>query len=673
MSDANSISKLASTYTGSTHDRADQHFTCQESQEWFIEPNNLVQRWKNLGTQPTLFTLAETHFGCGSNFLHSADIWQDCAPTAARLHYIAAHPEPLTRIELRLAIARQVALSGESIALSGELLANYPATVKGVHTLLLMAGKVKLTLLFGDPGELFEQLAFNTPPGHKPERMPSVNAWFMPFAGLHDGGLSSAAAALSKNASSFAALSPRIETAQQLALCGFSVNRECRDEKSGNFLLTGEYHARSEPQQIESEVSALYWHIDKRSHETVPLRKATILGAGIAGCTVAWALAQRGYQVTVVDRHAAPGSEGSGNTQAIVYPKLSLREEPLPRINLAAMLFASRYYKRFWRAGLGAQCGVLVLPTSAKIAAYQRDIGSRLTPGENWLRFVQGHQLAAVSGVQLAAECGLFFPQLGWLPPVDICQKLLQHPGIQLVQGEVERLDRCNKQNRWSLIDTNQNSVSDAPIVVLASAFGCRQFEQTKFLPVAKVRGQISHLPVNVDSQKMRTVICARGYLTPPNEGLHSCGATYNPDLDCGRIRQRDHRANISQLHDSDVKLGNLFTNTALDDVCGRANFRCTTQDYLPIVGSVPDVYRMTDDFADLRRDARSRLTAMGSYLPNLYVHCGLGSRGLGYAPLTAELLACAITDELPPLERSLRLAMHPARFLIRDLKKHRR
>jgi tRNA 5-methylaminomethyl-2-thiouridine biosynthesis bifunctional protein len=53
-------------------------------------------------------------------------------------------------------------------------------------------------------------------------------------------------------------------------------------------------------------------------------------------------------------------------------------------------------------------------------------------------------------------------------------------------------------------------------------------------------------------------------------------------------------------------------------------------------------------------------------------VHCGMGSRGLCYAPLTAELLASEIAGEMPPLERDLRLAMHPARFLIRDLKKNR-
>ena len=124
---------------------------------------------------------------------------------------------------------------------------------------------------------------------------------------------------------------------------------------------------------------------------------------------------------------------------------------------------------------------------------------------------------------------------------------------------------------------------------------------------------------------------------------------------------------------DTDAQLGKLFAASEIAELDGRANFRCTTKDYLPIVGGVPDVEPMSRDFAALRHDARSSISAAGSYLPNLYIHCGLGSRGLGYAPLAAELLACEIANELPPLERTLRLAMHPARFLIRDLKRRQR
>jgi tRNA 5-methylaminomethyl-2-thiouridine biosynthesis bifunctional protein len=80
----------------------------------------------------------------------------------------------------------------------------------------------------------------------------------------------------------------------------------------------------------------------------------------------------------------------------------------------------------------------------------------------------------------------------------------------------------------------------------------------------------------------------------------------------------------------------------------------------------------MLEDYAKLRRDAKTPVTTPGAYLPNLYVNCGMGSRGLSYAPLTAELLAAEIAGDTPALSKELCQAMYPVRFLIRDLKRNR-
>ena len=103
------------------------------------------------------------------------------------------------------------------------------------------------------------------------------------------------------------------------------------------------------------------WHLNKNPSTRIS-NQVTVLGAGIAGCTTAVALTKRGFDVRVIDRHPSAGCEGSGNSQAIVYPKLSSRDDVLPRINLASMKFASEYYRPFWQQGIGQQCGVIVLP-----------------------------------------------------------------------------------------------------------------------------------------------------------------------------------------------------------------------------------------------------------------------------------------------------------------------
>jgi tRNA 5-methylaminomethyl-2-thiouridine biosynthesis bifunctional protein len=72
------------------------------------------------------------------------------------------------------------------------------------------------------------------------------------------------------------------------------------------------------------------WHLDK-SAVSQRSKEITVLGAGIAGCTAAVALAKRGFKVRVIDRYELAGCGGSGNNQAIIYPKLSPRDEALPQ------------------------------------------------------------------------------------------------------------------------------------------------------------------------------------------------------------------------------------------------------------------------------------------------------------------------------------------------------
>ena len=407
-------------------------------------------------------------------------------------------------------------------------------------------------------------------------------------------------------------------------------------------------------------------------------KTVTVIGAGISGCTVAAALKKRGFQVTVIDRHGHAGAEASGNPEGIVYPKLSPRDDLLPRVNLAAIQFASDYYQPFWDSGLGRQCGVLVVPENDKARKDFKLISQRYADQTQMVETIAHKQLEELSGVPLQAESALYFPKLGWLPPQLICEQLLALNDIPLVQADIQSLEYNEQQQGWELRDTNQQLVLEghSESLIIASAFDCKQFSQTAYLPLRKIRGQITQLPCTPESSKMKMVICGECYITPAEEGLHGCGATYNKDLFTTELRDIDHQTNLAQIAATDAGLAAVLGNPTNESLTGRANFRCTTSDYLPIAGPVPDRAAMLEDYAKLRRDAKTRMTTLGAYLPNLYVNCGMGSRGLSYAPLTAELLAAEIAGETPELDeklpKELRQAMHPARFLIRDLKRNR-
>lgn len=416
------------------------------------------------------------------------------------------------------------------------------------------------------------------------------------------------------------------------------------------------------------------WHLNKSAIRRLS-KEVTVLGAGIAGCTAAVALARRGFQVKVIDRHPFAGCGGSGNNQAILYPKLSSRDGALPQINLAAIIFASQYYQPFWQQGLGEQCGVLVLPENPKVAADFRLIAERFDSQPDLVQLCNNSRLSALAGIDLQAELGLHFPNLGWLQPQAICRQLLAQHQIPLIGADIEKISHAEGQ--WHLTCSSEeqslpNKRLSCESLIIANAYDCLALEQTSFLPVTQLRGQITDIPGNQQIGALKTVICGEGYITPQHQGSHSCGATYNKGLFTTQVRETDHQTNLQQMAATDQGLAQAIGPQNTSSLTGRAHYRCTTRDYLPIVGPVPNVPQLLEDYAPLRTDARADIASLGSYLPNLFIHCGMGSRGMGYAPLTAEILAGEIAGEESVLAPELRLAMHPARFLIQDLKKKR-
>ena len=97
----------------------------------------------------------------------------------------------------------------------------------------------------------------------------------------------------------------------------------------------------------------------------------------------------------------------------------------------------------------------------------------------------------------------------------------------------------------------------------------------------------------------------------------------------------------------------------AVDLVDGPAGERLAARDHLPLAGPVPDA----DAIGTLaRRDDRAELPV----LPGLWIATAFGGRGLLWSVLAAETIAARLDGEPAPLERALRTAIAPDRFLRR-------
>ncbi|MBM3350420.1 MAG: tRNA (5-methylaminomethyl-2-thiouridine)(34)-methyltransferase MnmD [Betaproteobacteria bacterium] len=121
-----------------------------ETEYVFLQGNDLRQRWQ----QPDLqsFTIIETGFGTGLNFLCTLKLWLATAPPQAILHFISTEKHPLTLHDISCALTLWPELSNYNT----ELLAQYSCLLDG-KCIALYNHRVRLSLLIGDATEQLTQ------------------------------------------------------------------------------------------------------------------------------------------------------------------------------------------------------------------------------------------------------------------------------------------------------------------------------------------------------------------------------------------------------------------------------------------------------------------------------------------------------------------------------------
>lgn len=656
----------------------------EESRYVFLDHNALTQRWSQLAPAGGRFTIVETGFGTGLNFLLAWQLWQQLAPPTWTLHYLSVEKHPLQAADLaRCHQHWPPALHTLSLILQH----NYPPLVPGHHRRMLNNSQVCLDLCFGDVGEILPQLA-------EAGGLPAVDAWFLDgFApasnpGMWTPALFDSMAQLSASGASFATFTAAGAVKRGLRDAGFEVDKVkgygrkremlCGRRPSGATPATPPHAASADPQRTSpsllatntpprrARVQTLPWH---QPAAVYPLRHVAVIGAGLAGCSTAAALARRGLTVTVIEREAKPASGASGNPQGILYTKLSPQPGPLNQFTLSSFLYACQHYNALLEQGLieGELCGVLQTANTRREREHWQCLQAQLG-GQHWLRFVDAADTARHCGVALDRP-GIFYPQAGWLVPGSVCRAALAHPAIQVITHR-EAIDLAwrGDEHPWQVVGDGGATLCRADAVVIANSHDASQLTHARDLPLRRIRGQLTYLPDTALRHPPRAVICHEGYLAPPVAGQVCLGASFDLHADTLAIRDDDHQHNLQQLREL---APDLLGDTEI--IGGRAAWRCASPDYLPIVGALPDVAAFEADYADLRKDAKKSIDRPGRYHPNLYVNVAHGSRGLTSTPLCAELLASYLCQELRPLPAPLCEHLSPARFVIRDLMRNRR
>ena len=184
-----------------------------ETEYVFIQGNELLTRWQ--APENKRFTIIETGFGTGLNFLCACKNWLENAPENAVLHFISVEKYPLSTVDMYKAMQHWPELK----SIADALLAQYE-TLLNTGLAALFTHRIQLQVMFGDATDCLKQL------NNK------ADAWFLDgFAPAKNPDMWQAAlfeqmARLSHSQTSFATFTSAGAVRRGLAAAGFVVNKK---------------------------------------------------------------------------------------------------------------------------------------------------------------------------------------------------------------------------------------------------------------------------------------------------------------------------------------------------------------------------------------------------------------------------------------------------------------
>lgn len=571
------------------------------------------------------FTIGELGFGTGLNVLATWRLWRAHRPAGGVLHLHTIEAAPLSQA----AAATALAAFPEIAPLAGQLLACWPVRAYGPQRLWFEDDGFCLTVWHGPVAKVL------------PSWRGPVDAWFLDgFAPARNPHMwteevFAEIARCSAPGARAATYSVAGVVRRGLAGAGFEVSRVPGFAGKRERLV-------ARLARPPSPRFSLY-----PGGVAPPAGPVAVVGAGIAGACTASALRRRGQPVTVFDSAAAPAQGASGNPLGLIMPRLDRGDTAAAALFRAAYLFALATYRPLGPAVFDP-IGVEQRPANPAEAAVLADLATN-PPLPAALLGPHGQGLCHHGG--------------GVLWPTAAVGALLADTDVQL---GVTVAGLAFADGHWWLETERAGRLGPFAAVVLAGGPGLTRWPQTAWLPWQSTTGQ-------VDWGGLRGVQPpARAVAGGPYFAPHGDGVIYGATFDRLDDPSTTPRISADASARNQIALAQLDSDLAAGLVpCGaRAAVRMALPDRLPVAGLLPNVPDWCSRFAGLAQGRPLDFTTPAPALGGLYVLGGLGARGLVSAPLLGEYLAGEITGEACVLPAGVSEAVHPARFLARQLKR---
>ncbi|MBX9747185.1 MAG: FAD-dependent 5-carboxymethylaminomethyl-2-thiouridine(34) oxidoreductase MnmC [Hyphomonadaceae bacterium] len=603
-----------------------------EAEAVFLSGCGLPDAWKCKDR----FAVCELGFGTGLNVLAAWSAWKKTRLPHAQLHISTIEAFPLAKAEATRALSHFPAVSD----LAQRLLERWPVRAYAPQRFSIPEDSFTLTIFTGAAETVLPGMAG------------AFDAWFLDgFAPARNPAMWSPAiftemARLSAPGARVATFTVAGEVRRGLEAAGFAV-----EKKPGFGAKRERLEAVFSPTLPLSEKGSAKPRAETQSlypYAACHPQRVAVIGAGIAGASVAQALTQRGVETIVLDAGGALGAGASGNPAGLVMPRLDRGGGPLAEVFLAAYLRAIAVYEAM---GGDVFAGVSVeqRAQSEREAEALADLLADPPLPDDWFT-------ALSDGGALHMRGGVVRPQAVIARMLADAQLITETPVRVLEPAE----------RGWVLRAPDNRALMKVDAVVLASGAALTRFAPASFLPIALSRGQIEWGAGRAPPRAL-----TRGSYAAPFDGGVLFGATFEneagPTWETPPATAQARAQNLAALAALAPELAAGLDASSLQS---RASYRATTPDRAPIAGLLPDAPAWLAQYEPIARGAPIDGHAAPPAHTGVYVIGGLGARGLTLAPLLGERIASEMCGDIMPLSKNSLDAIHPARFLHRALKR---
>ena len=349
---------------------------------------------------------------------------------------------------------------------------------------------------------------------------------------------------------------------------------------------------------------------DMKSYDVI------VIGAGIAGCSSAYFLKQRGLDVLVLDRAGVAAMGGSSAAGAFVSPKIG-KGSSLQSLTNEAFEFAKSFYLEHFPEHF-KQTGVIRIPKdqndALKFLEYE-------THNESTREWIDKEGLANLGITKLYDS--FLFNDAGVCDAPNLCRAFIK--GIAYEQYEVKSLSY--EEDFWQIGDYK------AKRIVLATGYENKFFDM-RYMGVKGTwgsRGDYETL-LNLEVSMHKKISVSANI-----DGIVKIGATHEKEIDtCISCSGKP----LQPLFDLASEMVNTLDFKLKETFCG---MRSGSKDYFPLLGSVISVHEMLEAYPKLPKG--ERLKEPLKKMDNLYICNGFGGRGFVFAPLMGKMLADKIVD----------------------------